>query len=240
VRRGFIDSYRLAGVFPTMTHATCQVVSFATAMHQAPPLAQRLALHMTPRNVGRAVIGVGLFFLGALVVVFILGLHSAGQRLQTVNFSRLTPQAKTVQIEIRAIQALARLSANNSARQSTQPALPPEQIALHEAEILIYLLPEAQLLRNQGMDIGWEQTDPKLNQQDFYTFWVYNSKRPTENGSVTVGHFSVNKHTAEVWGDDNEKPISTNDLEGIERILRRAHHIDESTVRKFGSIRPPR
>src|SRR5208282_5971655 len=97
-----------------------------------------------------------------------------------------------------------------------------EEIATREAEILIYLLPQAQELRKQGMDIRWElQTSPKLNQRDFYTYWIVNSKRPNVEGSVTVGYFSVNKHTAEVWDNDNEKVVETGELQGVQRILRR-------------------
>ncbi len=103
----------------------------------------------------------------------------------------------------------------------------------------MYVLPQGQELRNQGMDIGWElQTSPKLNQQDFYTFWVFNSRRPNVEGSVTIGYFSVNKRSAEVWDDNKEKLVSTAELEGIQRILRQEHRIDESTVRKFTSLRP--
>lgn len=131
------------------------------------------------------------------------------------------------------------LMAHKAASQSPPAATPPERIALHEAEILIYLLPQAQELRNQGMDIGWElETSPEVNQQNFYTFWVVNSKRPNVQGSVTIGYFSVNKHTAEVWDDDREKLVSSSELEGVQRILRQAHHIDESTLRRFSPLRP--
>jgi hypothetical protein len=124
------------------------------------------------------------------------------------------------------------------AAQSAPHAALPEQIAPYEAEILIYVLPQAQELRKQGMDVGWEQDmSPKLNQRDFYTYWVVNSKRPNVEGSVTVGYFSVNRHTAEVWNDNNEQ-VDTSELAGIERILRRAHHIDEETLHKFSSLRP--
>jgi hypothetical protein len=124
-------------------------------------------------------------------------------------------------------------------RQTPPPAVLSSEVALHEAEILIYLLPQAQDLRGQGMDIGWElQTSPKLNQEDFYTFWVVNSKRPIVQGSDTVGYFSVNKHTAEVWANDKEKTVTTAELKGIEKILRKAHHIDDAALRKFGSLRP--
>jgi hypothetical protein len=124
------------------------------------------------------------------------------------------------------------------ASQCAPHAALPEQIAPYEAEILIYMLPEAQELRSQGMDVGWErETSPKLNQRDFYTFWVVNSKRPNVQGSVTVGHFSVNKHTAEVW-DDNDKRVESSELTGIARILRQAHHIDEGTLHKYSLLRP--
>ena len=52
---------------------------------------------------------------------------------------------------------------------SPQPGL----LALHEAEILIYLIPPAQAVRSQGMDVGWEQSPAKeLNQADYFFFWV--------------------------------------------------------------------
>jgi hypothetical protein len=123
--------------------------------------------------------------------------------------------------------------------QAPQATSKPEQIARYEAEILIYVLPQGQELRNQGMEIGWElQTSSKLNQQDFFTFWVFNSKRPNVEGSVTIGYFSVNKHSAEVWDDNKETLVSTAELEGIQRILRQEHRIDESTVYKFSPLRP--
>src|SRR5580704_17869111 len=123
--------------------------------------------------------------------------------------------------------------------QGSQTSSSPESIAPYEGEILVYLLPHGQELRKLGMDIGAElETNQKLNQQDFYTFHVFNSKRTNVQGSTTVGYFSVNKHTAEIWDDNNQRKVSTAELEGIQRILRQAHHIDASTVRKFGTLRP--
>ncbi len=109
----------------------------------------------------------------------------------------------------------------------------PEPVALHEAEILIYLLPEAHQIRSEGMEIGWEvSTSPKLNQDDYFTFWVYSAKRKG-TGSVTVGHFAVNKHTADVWDSVLDKIISTNELQGVQKILRKGHRIDEETIKKY-------
>jgi len=115
----------------------------------------------------------------------------------------------------------------------------PDLINIEEAEILIFLLPQAAELRRQGMDVGWElQTGPKLNQADFYTFWVVNSSRPHVEGSVTVGYFGVNKHSAEVWSLDKGEFVSAPEIGGVQRIIRRAHSIDDALVRKYHSRRP--
>jgi len=114
-----------------------------------------------------------------------------------------------------------------------------ESITLYEAEVLIYLLPEAHEVRSQGMDVGWEQQQsPSLNLDDFFVFWVVNAKRKDVHGSVTIGFFSVNKHTADIWDNDLGDFVVTPELQGVQRILREAHHIDEGTVQKFHSQRP--
>ena len=147
-----------------------------------------------------------------------------------------------VKIKLAIFSLLVILSTFAGFRLTAQPAklaASAEQIAPYEAEILLYLLPQAQELRKQGMDVGWElQTSPKLNQRDFYTYWVFNLKRQNVEGSVTIGYFSVNKHTAEVWDNGNEKVVDAEDLEGVEKILRRAHLIDKETLDKFSSLRP--
>lgn len=122
---------------------------------------------------------------------------------------------------------------------SRQRPQSPEPITLTEAEVLIYLLPEAQELRKQGMDVGWElQKSPKFNQKDFYTFWVVNAKRPHVEGSVTVGFFDVNKHTGEIWDEGLEKFVTSPDIAGVQQILRNAHGIDTSTLAKYHSAKP--
>jgi hypothetical protein len=124
---------------------------------------------------------------------------------------------------------------------SPLPAFKPESIALHEAEILIYIMPPAQEVRKQGWDIGWElQTSPDLNQEDYFVFWVVNSKRPNVNGSVTIGYYSVNKHTADIWDDNFGSFVKGTELEGVQAILRRAHHIDGATTEQYRSRRPSR
>lgn len=109
----------------------------------------------------------------------------------------------------------------------------PEPITYADAEILIYLLPVAKQLRSSSMEIGWEeQTSSKLNQNDYYTFWVYNARRKSY-GSVTVGYFAVNKHTADVWDADSETLVLTPEIKGVQKILRDAHHIASATIEKY-------
>src|SRR5713101_5511696 len=127
-------------------------------------------------------------------------------------------------------------------RQASAPALgrgnyeTPELISLTEAEILVYLLPAAHEVRRQGMDVGWEmETSPRLKREDFFTFWVVNAKRPHVDGSVTIGFFSVNKHTADIWDHGLEEFVVSTELEGIQTILRKAHHIDEAAIKKYRS-----
>lgn len=118
-------------------------------------------------------------------------------------------------------------------------AFKPEPIALYEAEILVYIMPAAQGVRKQGWDVGWElQTSPDLNQEDYFVFWVVNSKRPNVVGSVTIGYYGVNKRTADVWDDNFGKFVEGKELKGVQAILRRAHHIDEATIRQYRSRRP--
>ncbi|HTS11459.1 MAG TPA: hypothetical protein VMH00_05025 [Candidatus Limnocylindrales bacterium] len=115
----------------------------------------------------------------------------------------------------------------------------PELVSLEEAEILVYVLPEAQQVRRQGMDIGSElQTNNKLNQDDFYTFWVINTKRDCASCSVTIGYFSVNKHTADLWDTSNMQLVKSTEIEGIQKIIRKARRIDADTIREFGSRAP--
>ncbi|MGH9756305.1 MAG: hypothetical protein ACRD4M_01085 [Candidatus Acidiferrales bacterium] len=119
-----------------------------------------------------------------------------------------------------------------------QAGCAPTEISASEAEILIYFLPASEAVRAQGYDVGWErQESQKLNQKDFYVFWVYDATRPS-NGSVTVGYFSVNKHTGEVWGDSEEQFITSKSILAIQKILRRNHCINEGIIRKYTDRRP--
>ncbi len=116
----------------------------------------------------------------------------------------------------------------------------PEQLAYHDAEILIYLLPVAKETRSRGSDIAWErELSARLNQSDYFVFWVTNA-RPNPYGSSTIGYFAVNKRTADVWecggsGETDRGPLKSLEMEGVQRILRKAYHIDQQTVQKYRS-----
>jgi hypothetical protein len=105
-----------------------------------------------------------------------------------------------------------------------------------EARILVYLSPVGEEERGVGLDIAMEaQSSPHLNQADYYYFWVYNAKRELANGSVTIGYYAVNKHTADVWDTDEKRKLSSKPLLGVQKIVRESHHIDEGTMEKYRS-----
>jgi hypothetical protein len=109
----------------------------------------------------------------------------------------------------------------------------PELVTLAEAEILMYLLPHAHENRSNNRDVASQlQTSPQLNQTDFYCFWVTGTNPPAGTGSVTVGYFAVNKHTADIQDYDDE-PVKSPELGGVQEIIRRAHGIDSRTVAKY-------
>jgi hypothetical protein len=118
-------------------------------------------------------------------------------------------------------------------RQARPEQSAPSEISLTEAEILIYVLPQSQAVRKQRGGISWElEEGPARNTKDFFTFWVVGPLREGE-ASSTVGFFSVNKHTADVWNGVTSKLISDDELSGIQKILRDGHHIDVQTIERY-------
>ena len=132
-----------------------------------------------------------------------------------------------------ALTTLLLLSGIGWARKPNKPEPQPPAIALHEAEILIYLLPVSKQLRGKGLEVGWELIDrPGLNHEDYYNFTVF----PEEGEGMTsaaVGDYAVNKHTADLWDRKTQEIILTEETEGVQRILRKAHAIDEEVIRRY-------
>jgi hypothetical protein len=106
----------------------------------------------------------------------------------------------------------------------------------YDAEILLYVLPPSEAVRHAGGKVAWA-IEPATNQKDFYSFYVYDLKG-SSYGSPTIGHFAVNKHTGEVWDAVTEEPVESEDLSAIERIIRKAHCIDENVLKSHPSSRP--
>jgi hypothetical protein len=128
------------------------------------------------------------------------------------------------------------LGSGQSAPQGS--ACRPSELTLSDAEILVYLLPESESVRKGGWDVGWElQTNPNLNQKDFFTFWVYNATRPS-SGSVTIAYFAINKHTGDVWDTSVGQIVQSRDLSVIQKILRKGHCIDDSVIKTYGAQKP--
>lgn len=114
-----------------------------------------------------------------------------------------------------------------------------KDLSLSEAKILVFASPFAENLRRTGTDIGVElQTSSKLNQADYYYFWVYNAERVHSGGSATVGYYAINKHTADVWNVDTGKRESGKLLGDVQAIMRDAHAIGKSVVQRYQSSPP--
>ena len=120
-------------------------------------------------------------------------------------------------------------------------------ITVEEAEDLIDLLPVTKELRAKGMVVKWDvQAGRTMNNKVYYFFWIYNvtAQKQGDIGSISVGNYAVNKHTADVrawqvshdvsYGDDGV-PVTTNELERVQEELRKRHGIDSTTIQQYRS-----
>jgi hypothetical protein len=122
--------------------------------------------------------------------------------------------------------------------QSRAASCEPTEFTEYDAERLIYLLPASMTTRNNGRKVGWElQSNPELNEKDFFIFYVYDLSAP-DSGSPTIGYFAINKHTAEVWDMSAGRSVQSEDLLAVQKILRRGHCVDESVLKTYSSRRP--
>src|SRR5258707_1912206 len=120
-------------------------------------------------------------------------------------------------------------------------------ITTEEAADLIALLPVTKELRAKGMDVRWDvQAVPTMNNRDYYFFWIYNATAQKERdiGSISVGNYAVNKHTADVrlwqvshdvsFGDDGAL-ITGKELERLQEELRKKHGITSASIQEYRS-----
>ena len=112
-------------------------------------------------------------------------------------------------------------------------------ITREEAEILIYVMPDAEAERKAGKDVAWT---PEVNKQydlaNFYYFWVVGAGQRKEPGSITVGYFAVNKHTGDMWETVNTEHITGPQLSGVQKIIREHHNITAAVLKEFSGLRP--
>src|ERR1700688_1798009 len=124
---------------------------------------------------------------------------------------------------------------------------PSPTITIADAEGLINLLPVVKELRAKGMDVKWDvQSVPTMNNTGYYFFWIYNAtaQKARDIGSISVGNYAVNKHTADVrawqvshdvsYGDDGVL-VTTNELEQLQGELRKRHGIDSTGIQRYRS-----
>jgi hypothetical protein len=118
-------------------------------------------------------------------------------------------------------------------------------ITVEEAAELIALLPATKELRARGMDVKWDvQAVPTMSNTDYYFFWIYNvtAQKERDIGSISVGNYAVNKHTADVrawhvlhdvsYGDDGVL-VTTNELERLQEELRKKHGINSTAIQEY-------
>lgn len=109
------------------------------------------------------------------------------------------------------------------------------QIDIHEAKILVYLVPDAKLARADGVDVeihAYEKAD-----SPYYWCFLYSTRKPVVKGqSVTLGHYRVNKYSADIWRDVPKALMESREIQGVQRILRQAHGISDATVKRFRAL----
>jgi hypothetical protein len=117
-------------------------------------------------------------------------------------------------------------------------------ITVLEARGVINLLPVVKELRAEGTAVGSEARPvPRMNNTDYYFFYVYDVKLAQERDpSQVIGNYAVNKHTADVrvwkvstevfFGDDGAL-LTSDELEQFQEELRKKYGIDLTLVQKY-------
>ncbi len=106
-----------------------------------------------------------------------------------------------------------------------------------EAQVLLYVTPIAFKVRASGGDVGMDlESRANAPGEDFYYYQLRDSKAP-RRGQL-VGNFAVNKHTAQVWDNDQHQQLHGAVLSGVQAIIRRTHNIDQVALRRYGGKKP--
>jgi hypothetical protein len=107
-------------------------------------------------------------------------------------------------------------------------------LILTEAKILVTLTDVAQQTMAHGWPIEWHAT----KSPDWFFFSAYNVGRTNPGGSVTLGHFAVNRHTATVWEAVSGTLVSSPAMGVVQRILRDDRGITPEDVEKWSAQNP--
>ncbi len=118
-------------------------------------------------------------------------------------------------------------------------------ITIDEAKSLMNLLSAVEELRAKGMVVKWDvQAVPTMNNKDYYFFWIYNTTAQAKRdiGSISVGNYAVNKHTADIraWhvsdevfhGNDGEL-VAGDDLGRLQEELRKKHRFNVGLIQEY-------
>lgn len=109
-----------------------------------------------------------------------------------------------------------------------------------EASLLLYVLPPAHRIRSVGKDVQWfaDPYHPEANYDLYFIFWLKAEPSP-DTASDSLGWYAVNRFTGDVWDFTSDERVTDREVEGVARILRKAHGIEEKQIKKYRSI-PPR
>lgn len=112
----------------------------------------------------------------------------------------------------------------------------PTLITESEANFLVRLAPSIQRATAEGIEIklGLDETPGVGFNVDSY--WLYRVVATTDAPSGLIGHYGVNKHTADVWEYVLTKRIESRHIETVQAVLREIHRIGPETIAKYRDL----
>lgn len=111
-------------------------------------------------------------------------------------------------------------------------AAPPTKVTLLEAKLLLHATPVAHEVRAKGHRVGFEyRISETFNHEDYFYLSLYNATDKV-SASILVGHFIINKHTADVW-NDSEEFIETLEMQEFQASIRAARGITKAVIKKY-------
>ena len=93
------------------------------------------------------------------------------------------------------------------------------KLSAGEAEILVYILPGAHDMREQGSDAEAVLNTQTSDEKQFTFMLQAVVKNPS--GSVLLGHFSVDRGTGRITNLSTNETVSSKEIDGVRRIMLR-------------------